>query len=160
MGKLSCPTSVRLATPADMAALYWHLMVDAQEDNGLWDPSPKKVLAHVKAACMGDRAVAGLIFEDGDLVGSTGIFLAQPWMSEAFFLSETWLFVREDARGGTNYGNDLADFAAWHREDMEERTGQKFILQKAIVTRKRLAAKTRLWKRRAEHIGSVFWIGA
>lgn len=153
--------TVRLATLDDREALFWHLMGDLQADNGLgWTPSPKKVFDHVNACCSGKNGIAGVIDgRGGEIIGSIGIELTQPWYSDEWFFIQVWQFVLPTHRKGTHYGEDLFAFAEGHRRYMSETLGRDMVLETTVMSHQRLAAKERLWQRHGKRIGAMFWSG-
>lgn len=152
--------TVRHATIADAEALYWHLLNDLNEDNSLgFVPSPIKVWEHVHACCTGKNGIAGVIDGPGGIIGSIGIECVQPWYSQDWFLMQVWQFVLPEHRRGTKHGEDLFAFAEFHRRYMCEHTGRDMLLETTVMSRKRLAAKTRLWRRHGQQIGAIFWSG-
>lgn len=154
------PASVRVALPADEEALFWLLQRDLEDDNGLGFPaSPRKVYAHVHKCCTGDGAIAGVIDGPRGIVGSVGIEFISPWYSDVGMLIQIWQFVVPTNRSGKRFGEDLFAFAEWHRQDMSSRSGQDMVLDSTVMSHKRLAAKTRLWRRHGKQVGSIFWSG-
>lgn len=153
--------TVRLATIDDAEELYWFLLSDLGADNSLgFTPSLKKIWGHVHDCCTGKNGIAGVIDGPGGIIGSIGIEVVQPWHSEDWFLSQVWQFVHPEHRHGTKHGEDLFAFAEYHRRYMCEHTGRDMILETTVMSRKRLAAKTRLWRRHGQQIGAMFWSGA
>ena len=157
---ISKPDTVRVAVPADCERLFDLLWNHLQADNDMgMGRSAAKVRAQISGICYGKSGIAGLIeLPDGELVGSIGIQASQTWYSDAWYLSETWLFVRPGYRKGTNYGRDLFEFAKWHRQDMSQRLGVEMPLEISVYSFRKLDAKTRYWRRHARHVGSMFWI--
>jgi|ERR1700690_1358163 len=153
------PELVRLATPDDIEPLFYHLMYQLQESNGLGiPPSPSKVLGYVKKCCMGDMAIAGLMESRTDgIVASIGIRAAEPWFSDQTILGQIWLFVVPHARSGRRLYEQLFQFAEWHRQDMSKRVGYAMVLENTVMSLSRLPAKTRLWRRYGTQTGAVFW---
>ena len=155
---ISKPASVRFATRADEPALFWLLNRDLDADNRLgWSINPRKVLDHVQKCCRGKCGLAGIIDGPDGIAGSVGIELTTPYYSDDFMLMQIWQFVRPEHRKGTRYGQDLFDFAEWHRQDMSARLGQELVLESTILSHHRLDAKIRLWKRKKRMIGAIFW---
>lgn len=153
--------TVRVATPADREAIYWQLMNDLQADNGLgWQPSPAKVFAHVESCCGGERGIAGVIDgPDGGIIASIGVELTTPWYSDDWFLIQVWQFVLPEHRGGTSHAEDLFSFAETHRQYIGAQSGRDIVLETTVMSRKRLAAKSRLWRKHGKWIGSMYWSG-
>lgn len=153
------PDTVRLAGTDDMANLYWHLMGDLRADNpvGIAE-SPKAVFETVKECCTMNNAIAGIIDgPNGMILGSIGIKAMVPWFSDATILTQVWLFVSPQARRGTRLGDDLFQFAQWHRQDMSERIGYDIVFENTIWSMTRLPAKIRLWGRYGTQVGAIFW---
>lgn len=157
------PERVRIANENDIADLFWFLRIHLEQDNGMGlTVSDKKVLRAVQNCCRGTHGIAGIIESpDGQIIGSTAIAAMDLWYSEEWFLAEVWLTVHPGHRAGTTYEDDLFQFGKWHREDMQMKLGvDRLVLQTSVTSRKRLDAKTRLWRRKGgEHVGSIFWIG-
>lgn len=155
------PALVRIATPDDVEAVYWHLMQDYAPVNSVPVPiSPVAVLNTVKACCTGEGAIAGVIeSRSRGIVASIGLEAAVPWFSKQDLIRQIWLFVSPAARGQLGLERQLFEFAEWHRQDMSARVGYNMVLENAVLSLDRLPAKTRLWRRYGKQIGSVFWTG-
>lgn len=153
--------SVRKATLADEAPLFWLLLNDLDADNSLgFKPSDKRVYEHVHSCCSGESGVAGVIeATDGSIIGSIGIECAQPWHSNDWFLIQVWQFVLPEHRHGTTHGEDLFAFAEGFRRHMAKGAGHDMILELSVMSHHRLDAKTRLWRRHGKQIGALFWSG-
>lgn len=154
------PKNVRVAGQQDEFALFDLLWNGLHADNSMgMGRSEARFWENINGVCRGQRGICGVIDgPDGKLIGSIGIQASQTWYSDAWFLSETWLFVDPDHRKGTRYGEDLFKFALWHRADISERLNHNFALEISVHSFKRLEAKTRLWRRHASHVGSLFWV--
>lgn len=156
---ISKPSSVRIATKVDEAAIFWLLMNDLEADNGLgWVPSERKVFNLVHRCCTGQMGIAGVIDGPEGIVGSIGIEMISPWYSEDRMLMQMWQFVRPEFRAGTHHGKALEDFADWHRADLSERISQPLVLETCVMSHHRLKAKMRLWGQRATLKGGIFWV--
>jgi hypothetical protein len=153
------PDSVRIATRADEAALFFSLAF-LENDNGLgWTVSPRKVLTHVQRCCRGQMGLAGVIDGPDGIIGSIAIEMLSPWYSEDLLLVTIWQFVRPEYRAKASYGADLFAFAEWHRQDMAAKIGQPLVLESEVLSHTRLKAKIRLWGRKARQVGAIFWFG-
>lgn len=152
------PTSVRLATPADIEPLYWIVLRDLTADNPMGaEISPLKVLALVKQCCENAAGVAGVIEGRKGIIGSAGIVMAQHDLSTMNFLKQVWLFVLPGARKGhPEHAERLFRFCLWHKGDMSQRLGYNVPLEISVLSRTRLPAKIRMWGRHGQMIGAVF----
>lgn len=151
------PASVRVANKSDKQALY-DILMRLYQDNWLgYSMSPKKVWETINECCDHKGGLAGIIEEDGKIVGTVGIFFATDWYSEENYLREHWLFVAPEARKGRRYAEDLAAFCLWYRDQMRSsETGQPPPLVTGVASRIRLTAKIRWWARWGKQIGAVF----
>lgn len=123
--------------------------------------SPPRVLSAVVDCASGHTGIAGIIDgPNGDTIGSIGINLVQPIYTDAWTLTEVWLFVSPEYRAGAEHFQALFDFALWHREDMASRVSQPILpLELNFYSLKRIAAKERLWRKNALQVGAIFWAG-
>ncbi len=158
--RISKPDNVRVATQADERALGALLLNDLRADNDMGLPVAEvRVWRNVISACRGMRGIAGVIDGPDGIVASVGIFAVQgAWYSSAWFLSQTWLFVKPGHRA-RGYARDLFAFAEWHRADISARLGVEIGLETSVLSGKRLGAKARLWRRFARPVGHYFWSG-
>lgn len=155
------PALVRIATPDDVEALFWHLMQEYAPVNSVPVPiHPMAVLETVRACCGGKGAVAGVIESRSlGIVASVGLEAAVPWFSKQDLIRQIWLFVSPAARGKLGLERQLFEFAEWHREDMSKRLGYDTVLEQSVMSLDRLPAKRRLWRRYGREIGATFWTG-
>lgn len=151
------PRSVRIATPDDAPALYWHLLSGLAADNPMeCTVSPKKISEWVKKCCHGDGAIAGIIDGKTGIAGSVGICSGEHVFSTDCILEQIWLFVTPGTRRSGRHAIELFRFCLWHKGDMSRRLGYSIPLQMSVLSRKRLPAKLRLWSRYGEMIGGIF----
>ena len=155
------PENVRVATIADETRLF-ALLKRLHEDNpnpGNLPVSDERVWAHVNAACRGEKGVAGVVDgPDGDLIASVGIFLANPWWTEAWHLSQYWMFVDPPHRKGGRVYRDLLQFSRWHRADISARSGYQMALENSFITKQDIMGRFRLWRKTGRCIGAIFWV--
>jgi len=157
---LSKPESVRIATEADIPALYWHTYA-SWLDNYMQLPfSPRRVLATVSDCARGNMGIAGIIDGPSEPIGTIGINMTQPVYSDFWILAEVWLFVAPEHRAKAPYWQMLFDFALWHREDMAAKVSQPILpLELNVYSLNRLPQKERLWRKNALQVGAMFWAG-
>lgn len=153
------PDLVRIATPDDIQAIYFHLMYELGADNGLGiPPTPAKVLQQVTKCCTGDMGIAGIMESRTDgIVASIGIRAAEAWFSNQTIIGQLWLFVAPHARHGRKLYDPLFQFFEWHRQDMTKRLGYSVTGENVVMSLSRLPAKARLWRRYGTQTGAVFW---
>lgn len=155
-----CPGNVRVGTIEDAASLYFLLVEDLRAANDMGYPvSHKKVAATIGACLRGESGIVGLIDGPDGIVAAIGIQASQPWYSDRWLLSETFVFVHPDFRKGTGYGDDLMKFAEWHKADMSSRIGEEIDLERSVMSFKRLPAKMRFWGRYGKQIGAIYLTG-
>ena len=154
------PRTVRIATATDERALF-DLLMGLAEDNP--DPASlpiakPKIEKFVRAACTGNGGIAGVIDGPSGLVASVGVFLNQPWYTEAWTLSTHWLYVDPAYRASGRLSAALFKFALQHRRDLSRLSGMALGLDISFVSKKRVAARTRLWRRYAPQHGAMFYV--
>jgi hypothetical protein len=158
---------VRLATHADEDALY-DLLMGLHRDNPLGLPyRPEVVLANIRAGTRPEagkpQAVIGVIDgEDGELLGSVGLFLGQAawFVDDIWWLFERWLYVRPTDPERAAHATALFEFARESRDKMRADLGPDYPWSFEVVMSwtggDRQEAKDRLWAREGEKVGSSF----
>lgn len=152
-------SAVRLATAADEDAIF-RLLVKLDADNGLGFPYHEdRVRQSIRIGASGSGGYIGVIPDpkrEGEIIGSVGLHLAQPWYSNDWFVHEVWLFVDPEHRKGTGYADALMEFSRLLKKAVERRGERPVPFFTSVSSRKRLAAKMRWWGRRGEMIGAIY----
>jgi hypothetical protein len=150
------PLNVRIAGPADTAALYDLLTTRLYHENGVFSICPEKVIEEITRATEGRGSVIGIIEENGEIAGCIGIALGQFWYSSDWHAEELFNFVRQEYRNHIGdekrsfYARDLINFGKWFSEQM------KMILNIGIISTERTQAKVRLYQRVLQPVGAFF----
>lgn len=151
--------AVRLAAPADEDAIY-RLLQLLSEDNSIGFPYHEdRVRQSIQMGLSGREGYIGVIDDPnrpGEVVGSVGLHLAQPWYSNDWFIHEVWLFVDPQYRKGTGYADALMEFSRTLKKAIERRVEAPVPFFTSVSSRKRLKAKMRWWARRGEMIGAIY----
>lgn len=175
------PASVRLAVPADEAAVYASLVELWRFNGSGWQfpYSPLVVLTTIESATRPDpatrtdptnqrRGIIGVIDgHGGRFDGIVGIFLDRHlWFSESVIPVELFLFVRPGARNRRRLERDLAHYAEWVHDKLRPDPAtykDPFMLATGFMfvgSERRFAAMARLWRllfRGARPVGMLFW---
>lgn len=150
---------VRLGTPEDEDAIM-RLLVKLDADNSIGFPYHEdKVRESIKIGTEARGGYIGVIDapdQPGEMAGSVGLHWAQPWYSNDFFFHEVWLFVDPDYRKGTGYGDALMRFSQNLKDRMNQISDKPVPFFTSVSSRKNLQKKMRWWRRRGEHIGSIY----
>jgi hypothetical protein len=155
------PLNVRIANLSDEADIY-NLLTGEQglyQENALFEMSAPKVRRAINMGLVrykgvlgtpnGPKGIIGVIEHDGKVVASVGMEFVQFWYSEDWLLSELWNFVHPDFRK-TTYAQDLINFAKWCSD------GLSIPLHMGIISKSRVKAKVRLYKRTIPYAGGYF----
>lgn len=132
-------TEVRIATAADrdgMIALL-HMMY---EENGVAELSVSKMLMVLDKGLSREKAIIGVIEDEGIIKASIGLYCHSWWYSESFHLEDTWAFVHPKYRKST-YAKELLKFAKKAADDLNIQ------LLIGILSNDRTAAKIRLYEK-------------
>lgn len=156
------PQNVRLAGPADEAALY-DLLMALDADNSFGIPyDPDRVRAAIRRGTRRQGSIIGIIDgkrgeygEAGELAASISLILTQFWYASTWYLAEQWLFVRPEYRHN-RLERDLFNFARWCRAEMNRENDQKMFVVTSVSSPARLPAKLRLWAQHGKQIGGIF----
>jgi len=154
-----------MAGPDDEPAIYDFLVNGLHKENDLGLPfSTDTVYRQIQQATRDRRGAIGLIEDEGQIVGSVGIFLTSPaWFVDSRDLTwgrELWLYVRTFARHGTRHFHDLFAFMKWFRDGMraglppDHKGGFEIITGPA--SNDRLELKERLWARYGRRSAAYF----
>lgn len=172
------PANVRLAVPADEAAVYAILVELHRHNAGGWHfpYAPLIVIETIECATRPDpstrtnpanqrRGVIGVIDgEHGRLDGVVGIFIDQHlWFSKAVIPVELFLFVRPGARNRRRLERDLAQYAEFTHDTLKQNVPPPFPLATGFMfvgSERRFAVMARLWRmlfKGAKPVGMLFW---
>ena len=95
---MTAPSNVVLAKPGDESKIF-DFFVLAQQDNGFFPISSKKVIDVIMRGCRNEFASIGLIKDHlGNIEAASGICMENAWYSDVYFLSELLNFVHPDHR--------------------------------------------------------------
>jgi GNAT superfamily N-acetyltransferase len=132
-------SEVRIATPADREGMVelLHLM---HEENGVASLSVPKMLLALDRGLVRDKAIIGVIEEDGVIKASIGLFIWSWWYSDDMHLEDCWNFVHPEYRKST-HAKSLLTFARKASDDL----GIQLLI--GILSSDRTAAKIRLYEK-------------
>lgn len=152
---MTAPSIVRLARVGEEAEIF-DFFVKAQQDNGFFPISSKRVINVIMKAVQNDGASIGVIkSHEGKIEAATGLVLETTWYSDYFFLAELLNFVDEEHRK-SRHAHALLKFQKSFSDKMSETIGYKVPIIPGILTRKRLDAKIRLFQREFKQVGAIF----
>ena len=139
---------VRIANPADGDTLYAHLL-NLHGENAIAPLNPVKARVAVQSMVSQRGGISGIIDGEKGIEASIGLFLNQPFYSDAWHLEEVWNFVHPDHRR-TTHAKRLLEFGKWCADRL------KVPLFASILTTTRLAPKMRLYQRQLKQVGATF----
>jgi len=152
---MTAASIVKLARPGDEAAIF-DFFVLAQQDNGFFPISSKKVIDVIMKACRNEAASIGLIKDsNGNIEAASGITLECAWYSDTYFLSELLNFVHPDHRR-SRHAQALLKFQKDTADLLSKTFGYSVPIIPGIMTRKRLEPKMRLFQREFQQVGALF----
>jgi hypothetical protein len=131
-------SEVRIATPADRDAML-PLLYLMHKENGVAPLSERKMQAALDRGLARDKAIVGVIEEDGIIKASIGLFVHEWWYSESVHIEDFWNFVHPEHRQST-HAKSLLKFA---RKASDGLVVQLLI---GILSSERTAAKVRLYE--------------
>ena len=132
-------SEVRIATPADRDGMIdlLHMMY---AENGVASLSVAKMLDFLDRGLSRDKAIIGVVEDDGVIKASIGLFAHSWWYSEDYHIEDCWNFVHPDHRKST-HAKDLLSFAKKAADDL----GVQLLI--GILSSERTAAKVRLYEK-------------
>lgn len=150
---------VRQATAEDEAAIY-DALVALYADNPVPDSyTPERVKQKIAEGASLAHQYAGLIGiidgNDGEIAATIGIYPYTPWYTNEWMLTEMWLFVRPAYRRH-HLHKELFAFARAYRDAMSDVAGRPVKMLTSVSSKRRLAAKFRVWNRFADMVGGFF----
>lgn len=159
------PASVRTAGPSDENAIY-DLLLALHRDNPMGLPAPEQIArAYIRQGTEQQGGIIGVIDGPHRIDASIGLFI-QPiaWYTDVVGLRELWLYTRPGARNGKHHYADLFAFMRWAKSTMARDLKSRgyhypFEAVTSVVSRTRLEAKARLWRRYARPVGHLFVVG-
>lgn len=150
------PENVRIARPVDERKIF-DLLLLLYDENAIFPMVDEEVIATINRGVNNDAGMIGVIEKNGEIIGTTGLFLEKYWYTNTWYLSEYWNFVHPDYRrtneDGSVYAHDLIDFAKWVNENMG------VVLSMGIISTHRTQAKVRLYGRKLTQVGAFFMNG-
>lgn len=156
-GPVARPASVRVAGPADEAALLELLIADLRENAVHVAPIDEaSVMAVIQACTQRKGGLAGVI--DGPDKKPVAVVVLLPnkwWWSLGWYLQETVTFVHRDHRKGHAF-DDLMMFAKWASEGMSKISGYRYYLLCGVLGTNRMRAKVLSYRRKFAQCGAFF----
>jgi GNAT superfamily N-acetyltransferase len=132
-------SEVRIATPPDREAMI-PLLYLMHEENGVATLDVPKMLFFLDKGLHRDKAIIGVIEEDGLIKAAIGLFLHQWWYSSDYHLEDTFAFVHPEYRQST-FAKSLLKFARKAADDL----GVQLLI--GILSSDRTAAKIKLYEK-------------
>lgn len=153
--KTEKPTNVRVATRADEDAIF-ALMYLAHKENGMGTMNPEKVWLGIRHALSRKGGVIGVIDGADGIEGMIFLNLSQWWYSDDWHLDEMMNFVHPEHRR-KNHARMLIEFAKWFAEEISTGLDEPMPLFVGVLTTHRVEAKVRLYQRKLQQGGAVFF---
>jgi len=156
---MTCPSVVRLATPADSQEL-WRLFLMAHKENSLFKLAPEKVqwlmnrVLHpelIPTDDMGPRGVIGVIGPVGALEAMVFLLVGQFWYSDERHLEELLVFTDPECRKS----NHTQAMLKWMKDQVQI-TGLPLLT--GIMSNHRTEAKVKLYSRVLPKVGAFFFL--
>jgi hypothetical protein len=118
-------------------------------ENGMASMAPELVAHSLHRGLSQDRAIIGIIEEDGHIAASVGLFIGRWWYSYDSHLEDFWNYVGQDYRK-RHMARPLIEFAKRCAESLE------IPLLMGVTSNTRTAAKVRLYERQLPFVGAAF----
>lgn len=157
-GPTEKPTTVRIATIKDEAAIHALLMQDLRENAERVAPiNPEKVARHIFACTRkkGDGVIGVIDGKDGAPVAVVILHRLEWWWSNASYWQEIPLYVHPDHRN-SKHADDLTKFARWWTDNFNGNLGYRMYLFCGVLGLHRLREKTIFYRRRFVQVGTGF----
>lgn len=155
-----CPrtasASVRLATAADVEAIYQLLLLDVAENAEIIAVSNEDCIRETITQALAAPNVVGVIDgADGQPVAVIMLIAMRWWWSRSFYYQEIPLFVHPDHRKST-HARSLIAFQRWWVDEMTRAFGYRVYLLCGVLGTKKVRAKIALYRRMFRQVGAVF----
>jgi hypothetical protein len=156
---MTCPSIVRLATPADSQEV-WRLFLQAHKENSLFPLAADKVQwlmsrilrpESIPDDDAGPRGVIGVIGPAGALEGLVFLLIGQFWYSHEKHLEELIVFTDPECRKSSH-----AQALVQWMKDQVKITGLPLLT--GIMSNHRTEAKVRLYSRMLPKVGAFFFL--
>ena len=151
---MTSSSTVQLAKIGDEADIF-DFFVIAQQDNGFFPISSKKVIDVIMKACRNQGANIGIIKGDNGIEAATGFVLETAWYSDVCFLADLLTFVHPDHRR-SGHAKALLKFQKDTAVYLSKKLGYNIPIIPGILTRKRLEPKMRIFQREFQQVGALF----
>lgn len=152
---MTAASIVKLARPGEEAKIF-DFFVLAQQDNGFFPISSRKVIEVIMRACRNEGASIGLIKDEkGNIEAAAGCTLECAWYSEVYFLSDLLNFVHPDHRR-SKHADALLKFQKDTSNLLSAALGYNVPVIPGILTRNRLEPKIRKFQREFQQVGALF----
>jgi hypothetical protein len=157
VGPTDRPASVRIATEADEAALFAHLLKDLEENAEAIAPiDDKRVLEQIRIGTTRQGSIIGVIDgPGGGIIGSICLAGVPWWWSTRLHAMEVWTFVDPAYRTG-EHAAALLEFAKWASDELSRTMGYQAYSVIGVLGPHRTKSKVRMYGRKATQIGATF----
>lgn len=156
-GPTAKPASVRIAGPADEAALVALLKMEIQEvAHFMGPPDDQKMLDVVQVGTRRRGGFVGVI--DGPDKTPVALVVMHPsqwWFSNGWYYVEIAMFVHPDHRK-SRHVDDLLDFERWVVDEQSRGMGYQVYLLCGILSARRTRSKIALYRRKFAQAGAAF----
>lgn len=153
-GPTERPANVRIAEPNDEDAILALLRIDCAENAEKVAPvAEERILQHIQKGTRREGGIVAVIdAPNGEIVATVGIFPAQWWWSNGWFLQEFWSFTHPDHRRG-NHAAALIAFSKWASDEWTRLVGYRLYLLAGVLATQRVSDKVRFYSRHMTRAG-------
>lgn len=153
------PSIVRTAVPDDYQEI-WRLFLQNHRENGLFQPSPRKVQwllnrvlcpESIPPGDTGTRGVIGVIGPVGGLEAIVFVTISEYWYSTEKHIEEFMVYVDPECRKSEH----AIALVQWMKDQTED-TGLPLLT--GVMSNHRTEAKCRLYRRMMPKIGELFMV--
>jgi hypothetical protein len=158
VGPTEKPPGVRLAGPADEAALLDLMMRDVSENAmDIAAPCPERIMEHIQMATRQGRMGLLPVIDgpDGKPVACMLLVPFQWWWSKAYFLQEVWNYVHPDHRL-SKHAHTLMLWARWASDNFSNEFGHRVYLFQGVTSKDSVRAKVSFYSRFTNYMGALF----
>lgn len=151
---MTAASVVKLARIGDEPEIFDFFCL-AQQDNGFFPISSKKVIDVIMKAVRNEGATIGIIRGQNGIEAASGVTLECAWYSDVWFLADLLNYVHPDCRR-SRHAQALLKFQKDTATYLSMALGYNIPIIPGILTRKRLEPKMRLMQREFQQVGAIF----
>ncbi|MCB8880135.1 GNAT family N-acetyltransferase [Acidisoma cellulosilytica] len=146
--KTDAAVKVRIGNPGDFDQMMPFLM-QMHAENGMAAMDPDLVAHSLLRGLHRDKAVVGIVDDEGKIAASVGLFVGRWWYSYDSHLEDFWNYVDPDYRKH-HIARPVIEFAKRAADNI----GVPLLM--GVTSNERTAAKVRLYERQLPFVGAAF----